>query len=253
MTRIKSEKISVETREVLEAAFSALEYALDRAGELVRTDNESVRVADTLIQGLKSVVLAGSRDATYGSLKGHVANSLAHLRSSLKMMQDLKAENEFLKPTVRATARALSLLYPLTQTDGPLLLVRRKKRKTSRRKPPVFASRNRRKLLHYEVRIGDETETNFFTGFEGDISSGGLFIATYDIHPIDTVLTVNALLPGGHVIAEEVKVKWVREYNEESCEMSPGMGVVFENLSLEEHCEIDEFISRRDAIFYEAV
>ncbi|MCP4674928.1 MAG: TIGR02266 family protein [Deltaproteobacteria bacterium] len=251
MTNKKS--ISTETRETLEAACSALDYALDHAKALRRAEGKSSRVADALVQGLKATMSASSADATVGSLRGHVANSVTHLRASLKAMQDLKIDNAFLEPTLRATARSLALLYPLTQTEGPILLVPRKKRKSSRRKAPVVAGRAGKRPPVFEVAVGSETETNFFTGFEGDISSGGLFIATYDVHPIDTVLTVNAKLPGGRVVAEEATVRWVREYNEASPEVSPGMGVVFDDLSYDEHREIDYFMTKRDAIFYEAV
>jgi uncharacterized protein (TIGR02266 family) len=187
-------------------------------------------------------------------MRGKVANAVIVLRVALKRMQDLKTGGAPLAITLRSSARALSLLYPITQTCGSLLLVERKqeKRKTPSRKPRVgrFGFKWPRLL---EVKVGDDTDTNFFSGFSGDMESGGLFIATYDIHPIGTVVHVKAKLPNGHLVYEEATVKWVREYNEHCPEAAPGMGVVFENLSPPNKQEIEQFMVVRDSIFFEAV
>ncbi len=242
-----------ETQEILEAACSALDYALDHAQSLRRGERQAAQVPDELIQGLRAAMAAQSGRDSQNALRGHVGNSLAHLRGALKAMQDLSSENEFLPPTMRATARALSLLYPLTQTEEPLLLVPRKKRAQSRRKPPFVSDRAAKRPPLFEVELGAETETNFFAGFEGDVSSGGLFIATYDIHPIGTPLTVKAKLPGGRILADEATVKWVREYNDSSPDIAPGMGVTFDGLDSGDHKNIAHYMTTREAIFYEAV
>ncbi|MCP4606757.1 MAG: TIGR02266 family protein [Proteobacteria bacterium] len=242
-----------ETLETLEAACSALDFALDHAHLLMRTEPKASEVPTSLAQGLEAAITARLSDFSTDSFRGYVANAVAHLRASLKTMQDITSQNPNLYSTARANARALSLLYPLTQTEEPILLVARKKSKSSRRRPPFINRRNDKMPPLFEVEIGKETNTNFFAGFSQDISSGGLFIATYDIHPIGTKLTVKARLPSDRVLAGEAAVHWIREYNEASPDVAPGMGVIFAELDPDESQEINRFMTDREAIFYDAV
>jgi uncharacterized protein (TIGR02266 family) len=238
-----------ETVEILDAAYSALDYALAGATSLKADGDE---VVESLIKSIEAVKAAWSNCGSPSSLMGQVANALRHLRASLKTMQEMNAD-EVLAPTIRASARALALLYPLTQTEGPLLFVPRKSPGRTRRKLPVAGLRGNRRPLAFEVELGDGTDTNFFTGLEGGISSGGLFIATYDIHPIGTRLNVRVKMPSGRVMSEEAVVNWIREFNESAPDIAPGMGVVFTSISPKHNREIDLYLADRETIFYEAV
>jgi hypothetical protein len=209
-----------ETIEILDAAYSALDYARNNASSLEADKKE---VADSLIKSMEAVKAAWSNCDSWSSVRGNVANAMGYLRASLEKMQEMNAD-ELVAPSIKASARALALLFPFTQKQGPLLVVQRKNPARTRRKLPVAGHGSRRRI-DFEVALGDGTDTNFFTGLEGGISSGGLFIATYDIYPIGTQLRVKAKMPGGRVIAEEAAVEWIREYNEHAPDIAPGMAL----------------------------
>ena len=102
-----------------------------------------------------------------------------------------------------------------------------------------------------EVDIGIHSETNFFTGFSMDISSGGLFVSTYDVLPVGTELNVNFSLPHGPVLSLDGTVNWVREYNSTQPDQAPGMGIRFTHISREDEEHINRYISQHDPLFYD--
>jgi uncharacterized protein (TIGR02266 family) len=103
-----------------------------------------------------------------------------------------------------------------------------------------------------KVDIGIQSDTNFFTGFTQDISSGGLFVATYDVCSMGTPLNVNFSLPRGPVLSLDGTVCWIREYNETTTDILPGMGIRFDNLTNEDEEAINQFIAKNPPIFYDA-
>ncbi len=109
-----------------------------------------------------------------------------------------------------------------------------------------------RKPVQVEVTLG--SESNFFLGFSENVSDGGLFVATHDgIRPIGERFPLTFTLPG-HIepIFCLVEVAWVREYREDATprDGSPGMGVRFVGLSLEDQQTISEFVGNRQPLFF---
>lgn len=98
--------------------------------------------------------------------------------------------------------------------------------------------------------IGFQSETNFFAGFTGDLSDGGLFVATYDILPVGTELTVSFVLPGGHHVTARAEVRWTREHRDDDPEFHPGMGVSFEDLDPTHVEAIRNYMARREPLFF---
>jgi uncharacterized protein (TIGR02266 family) len=168
-------------------------------------------------------------------------------------MQEKSREEALPSPPEEAVARAISLIYPITQTEGPIRRVSLKKRPSTRRQPPVSSTAGPRRQPKLCARLGDVTCTNFFTGLERDISSGGLFVATFDIYPVGTVVNVEVDMPGGLVLMGKAKVAWVREHCDAITDLSPGMGVVFKRLTPRAKREINRYIAEHDSLYYEAV
>ncbi len=106
--------------------------------------------------------------------------------------------------------------------------------------------------VELEVDIGFATESNFYTGLSADLSTGGIFIATYILLPIDTCVTVSFVLPTGHRVSTDGRVAWIRESTDLISELQPGIGVAFTALDPEDHTEITKFTCERDPIFYES-
>jgi uncharacterized protein (TIGR02266 family) len=111
---------------------------------------------------------------------------------------------------------------------------------------PVATTGRREKL---EANVGATTESNFFVGFSGEISEGGVFIATYATFPLGTPVEVLVTLPGGYESTFPGTVRFVRDPMD--MESEPGVGVRFEKLTAEQRDLVLRFIRKRPPLFYD--
>ena len=109
--------------------------------------------------------------------------------------------------------------------------------------------RNRRATLRTAIDL--RSASNLYTGFTQNVSSGGVFVATHHIVPIGShiELELSFAEAGGPVIQATGEVRWVRE---ESSGAEPGMGLRFVKLSEEHQRWLDQFVKRRDPLFFDA-
>ena len=102
-----------------------------------------------------------------------------------------------------------------------------------------------------EANIGANTESNFFVGFSGEVSEGGVFLATYDVlergSPVDLLVT----LPGGYEFRVDGWVRFVRDPFDFDEGAHPGMGIQFESLARESRELVLRFIRKRAPTFYD--
>jgi uncharacterized protein (TIGR02266 family) len=98
-----------------------------------------------------------------------------------------------------------------------------------------------------EVEVDLESESHFFTGLTGDLSRGGIFIATYRPLAVDERLDLRFVLPNGSVEARG-RVCWLRHA---TSELGPGAGVAFEDLSDESRATIEHFCREREPLYYD--
>jgi uncharacterized protein (TIGR02266 family) len=101
------------------------------------------------------------------------------------------------------------------------------------------------------VEIGLRTETNFFVGFSGDISEGGIFVTTVALLPIGTSVALSFSFPGGIQVEAEGEVAWTRQGVAFDSDLSAGMGIRFTRLKDEAFTAIQEFASIREPIFHD--
>ncbi len=104
---------------------------------------------------------------------------------------------------------------------------------------------------HTEANIGATTESNFFVGFSGEISEGGVFLATYDTLPVGTRVEVLITLPGGFEFQAPGFVKFVRDPMDFTADSEPGMGIAFEALPTKSRDLVLRFIRKRPPMFYD--
>lgn len=104
-------------------------------------------------------------------------------------------------------------------------------------------------LLKAEVTF--EGPTNFYLGFEEEISSGGLFLSTYNRQVIGTQVALSITLPSGYVALARGSVRWVRDVVDPDEDSTPGIGVRFDGLSLEDRRAIEAFTRIRAPMFYD--
>lgn len=90
-------------------------------------------------------------------------------------------------------------------------------------------------------------ETHFYAGLSLDISSGGLFIATYHLLPVGTLLWLSFSLPDETRLSVQGEVRWVRSSDEEH--ERPGMGVAFKELSAEALSKISAYCAERPPLY----
>jgi uncharacterized protein (TIGR02266 family) len=173
------------------------------------------------------------------------------LRAVLADAQD-DTSNPAVRDATGSLAGSLTILYPareelarsltLLREEPVLLLDQRREANDERRK-------NERVAI--EAVIGFHTETNFFTGFSGDLSDGGLFVATWDLLPVGTTLELSFVLPEGRQINAGGRVGWIRARPRSPDEKhEPGMGIVFEELGEGDRHAIQRFIRTRAPLFH---
>ena len=104
----------------------------------------------------------------------------------------------------------------------------------------------------FSLEVDQESDHNFYMGFTDNISEGGVFIATEQLFEMGASLRFELKLP--HMGAPEVVegvVRWVRSASHPTPEVPNGIGVQFTQLSPALKRSIEEFIRRRESIFYE--
>jgi uncharacterized protein (TIGR02266 family) len=114
----------------------------------------------------------------------------------------------------------------------------------------AVATRRERGAVHLHTNITLGSDSNFFTGFSTDVSSGGIFVATVDTVPQGTRVDVDFTLPGGRPLKASGVVRWLREVNNRTPDLMPGVGVQFQELQPEVASQISDFVRRREPLFY---
>jgi uncharacterized protein (TIGR02266 family) len=103
------------------------------------------------------------------------------------------------------------------------------------------------------TQVDLHTDSNFFSGFSGDLSDGGLFVATYASLSLGQAVDVELSLPGGLFFSASGRVAWLREpvYQclEGQLELSPGAGIVFDDLDAEARTAAEWFMRQREPTF----
>ena len=113
------------------------------------------------------------------------------------------------------------------------------------------SDRRHSERITLEVEIGLASDSNFFTGFSEDISSGGVFVATYNLLPIGSEVVLAFTLIDGHPVCANGRVAWLREAPDLTSDLVPGIGVAFTSLAPSDQDAIDRFIALRDPLFFD--
>jgi uncharacterized protein (TIGR02266 family) len=104
---------------------------------------------------------------------------------------------------------------------------------------------NQRVRLDAEVSLSSDSQ--FFTGLTRNVSTGGVFVATYRCLPLGCPVAMQLSLPDGDLVARGV-VRWHREA---APDVPPGMGIAFEALDPTSFQRIARFCDARDPLLYE--
>lgn len=240
-----------EVRGVLGPLVSALEqYPLGDAASRPRMAERLARIVGELY-----AVEVGDPEESRDALDRAVLG----LNALLDMVRAHAGAADMAATLARSLARVHPPLAALDRSLGadddeavvPLLLSRRRNRTAP---PPADAPSDDRRVetrLPLEVDIGFASDTNFYSGFSGDVSDGGLFVATYDVQPVGTLLSVSFVLPSGEQVTAKGRVQWTSEPHRDE-DLAPGMGVAFEQISDEALESVRRFLAQREPIFHPA-
>lgn len=104
----------------------------------------------------------------------------------------------------------------------------------------------------FAVDIGLHSATQFFAGISGDLSEGGLFVATYTPSPVGSEIHVSFVLSGVAIRTPAI-VAWVRAADAatDSGGPEPGMGLRFYALKDRDRAAIEKFLEMRPPMIYE--
>ena len=120
------------------------------------------------------------------------------------------------------------------------------------RRPSGFDGSDRRadanKRVFVEVEIGLSSESHIYTGLSLDVSTGGVFVATYEPARPGTPVGLHFVLPDGHVVNADGVVRWTRAATEDA---PPGMGVAFSRISAESLAHLADFCASRPPLYFD--
>ncbi len=118
----------------------------------------------------------------------------------------------------------------------------------------AIAHTENRQFERYALSIDVSAHSGhqFFTGFTENVSAGGLFISTYQTLEIGTQFELNFTVPTlDYEFVVTCEVRWVREYNPDTPDVEPGMGVKFVDLSETETRLLAEVLRQSETLFYD--
>ena len=100
-----------------------------------------------------------------------------------------------------------------------------------------------RKNIRLEVYTGPDKQI-LMTDYTVNMSTGGVFLETGIIQPVDTALIITFKLPGSDSsIVCNARVAWINEPGRlKKFSLPPGMGIQFLDLSWENLQEIRQFL-----------
>lgn len=187
--------------------------------------------------------------------KAGVRSALGSLSQTLALLQDVRGGHRGVQTATETIAKAMSVLFPLTTVPSrpqsappPASLPPR---------PPTVPPTATATLddgvarERVEANLGATTESNFYVGFSGEISQGGVFLSTYNILPKGSAVRVLITLPGNLSTEVNGHVRFVRDPMDMASDSEPGMGVGFDGLTAEARDLILRFIRKRPPMFYD--
>jgi len=259
---------AAESRALLGTALEALQKD-------PKIPKEVLAVAENLA-GAVGALFEAEKASSDVDGKSSVKHAMGSLSQTMALLQDVKSDHEGILIATKALATVMSKLYPLatvptmrpsapaphasatqvanapTVQAAPSAAPKAASAKAApaqAAKPAVAVISKAGPREKLEANVGATTESNFFVGFSGEISEGGVFIATYATFPIGTPVEVLVTLPGGYESTILGTVRFVRDPMDMDSE--PGIGVRFEGLTPQQRELALRFIGKRPPLFYD--
>lgn len=240
---------------------------------------QTVKISDPVLDAAiehtasasSALYCAESSSPTEEAATSYIHQATDSLQQAMGVVGKLRAWHPQLEVAAASIARTLALLYPVLQhslrqrrarlqlSDSDAEELRTMARfprapaPTGRyRRPSSFEGGERRshgdKRVFIEVEIGLSTESHIYTGLSLDVSTGGVFVATYEPAAAGTSVSLYFVLPDGFVVNAEGVVRWTRAATEDA---PPGIGVAFVKISEEALGHIAGFCASRPPLYFD--
>lgn len=256
-SRTSAARKAREARDFLAAALLRLQSISPPAAELSAAIAHAANASSALY---RAEAEATTEEASHSGIR----IAVEELTQSLSRLSELRARRSDFEVPLTSLAKTLALLYPIARAslrqrrdvhfEGAMSSVPPAPPRLGHppRAQDSFSGQERRDRkdtrVFVEVDIGLLSASNFYTGISLDVSSGGLFVSTYQPSQPGTAISMYFVLPSGHSVEAEGIVRWTRAASED-CE--PGMGIAFTNLSPADAEAISEFCRTRTPLYYE--
>lgn len=250
--------MSYSGAQVARGAREELGKALATLQEDPNTPQDVMSVAQNIAQAVGALFEA-EKAADEKQGKAAVRAALGSLSQTMALLQDVKSAHQGVGVATATIAGAMSKLHPLTAAPS-----------IAPGRPPSAPPAAGHSHGHHaipaapagpaialgprelvEANLGASSETNFYVGFSGEISEGGVFVATYNTLDVGSLVTVHLSLPGGFEFKVPGHVHFVRDPMDMSDEAEPGMGLKFEALQADHRELILRFVRKRAPMFYD--
>ena len=248
--------MSYSGAQVARGAREELGKALATLQEDPNTPQDVMSVAQNIAQAVGALFEAErAGDEKIG--KTAVRTALGSLSQTMALLQDVKSAHHGVGVATATIAGAMSKLHPLTATpsmipgrppSAPPGAFGHGHAMPAGPASPAIALGKRETV---EANVGASSETNFYVGFSGEISEGGVFVATYNTLDVGTLVSLHLSLPGGFEFKVPGHVHFVRDPMDMNDDAEPGMGVRFEALQADHRELILRFVRKRAPMFYD--
>jgi uncharacterized protein (TIGR02266 family) len=237
--------MSYSGAQVARRAREELGKALATLQEDPKTPQDVMSVAQNIAQAVGALFEAEkANDERAG--KTSIRTALGSLSQTMALLQDVKSDHQGVSAATASIAGAMSKLHPLTALPSIL-----PGRVPSAPPAGVIAAVAQGPREPVEANVGASSETNFYVGFSGEISEGGVFVATYATLEVGALASVHVTLPGGFEFKVPGRVHFVRDPMDMSDDAEPGMGIKFEVLPPDQRELILRFVRKRAPMFYD--
>ncbi len=265
-------------------ARESLGQALEALQQDANIPPDVMAVAQNIAQSVGALFEA-ERASSEPDGKASVKAALGSLSQTLALLQDVRSGHGGVTTATEVLAKTMSLLFPLTTVPSrmppaheaavphippaaavpqasdlgsigqttvshapgrPSPAASTPQGGSIRVAPPVTGPR-----VKIEANIGATTESNFYVGFSGEVSNGGVFLATYEVLKLGTHVRALVTLPGNFEFEVDGWVRFVRDPMDLNTEADPGMGIQFEQLSADARELVLRFIRKRAPLFFD--
>lgn len=231
---------------IYEEVRSAVGFGLSLCCLMEDTDVWRTDIASRIKQAYRHIFKANSRDINETERTGQLLLAELYVRDLVEQLNGELAEyfTEISTPKQVYVDRIASDKQQLDDFESTIFTSVKENEKER-------SCRYTRRGTDIDVIVGHDTDSNFFANISYDMHGSGLFVATYDILKVGTRVNVRLVLPGKHTFFLHGQVAWVREPDNCNEDISPGMGITFEQLSQEPSNAIRRFMAERQPLLFE--